>query len=430
VKLAAAVALAAAALAASPALATPPHLPLCRVSVALDPERAFVGQEVVYRLRIQRRRDVRELTWRENLSFPAFRAEWLPGRTSADPVSENGESFVIYDERRAIFPVRAGRLEVPAAGLLCESEDETQAVRVPAIGLEVDELPASGRPEDYTGLVGPVAISMTVTPERVRLGESVRVSILVQGEANLWEAPTPFGEGDLEPAAVEIFQRPRELARDVGRRLALRRYFTFDLVPRRTGALEIPTVRMPYFDPASGRYRVALAAGRQIDVEERASVVAPVLPGTAPDPGAPPGTATPPGRWAWLLVGAVGLVFGLALLRRRRARPADVWPEVREQLAAALAAEQQSDVSGAAAALARALRAALSDALPEALVLSTEEIFERTTGGEPRELALLLQRLDRARFTAGACPEDPTDGDTALVEIRSVRTALAGLRDA
>jgi hypothetical protein len=279
--------------------------------------------------------------------------------------------------------------------------------------------------------VGPVDVSMTVSPDRVQLGESVRVSVLVRGEANLWEVRAPFEDG-FDPELAELFQRPRKLARDVGRRLALRRYFTFDIVPRRVGPLDVPEVRVAYFDPASAGYRVARARGQRVEVGERApaAAAAPAPPGTGGEAGrAGPQRRTRPARWAWLVAGGAVLASGLVGLRRRRTRAPDVWVRVKEELALALAAEKQSEADQAAAALARALRLALSEALPDAPTLSTEEIFERTASGEPRELALLLQRLDRTRFAAAAWAEDPVDAGMALAEIRAVRLALTELRE-
>ena len=83
--------------------------PLCRTSVLVEPAEAFVGQAVLYRVRIEQRRDVVDLRWEESLSFPALRAEWIPTLTGPG----SSEATLGVEERRVLFPSRAGRLALP-----------------------------------------------------------------------------------------------------------------------------------------------------------------------------------------------------------------------------------------------------------------------------------------------------------------------------
>ena len=96
-------------------------------------------------------------------------------------------------ERRALFPAHAGRLTVPGAALRCAAPDGEEIVPIPALEVLVDPLPPEGRPEGFGGLLGPVAVTARVTPRRVALGETLRVSVLVQGDTNVWDAPSPRG---------------------------------------------------------------------------------------------------------------------------------------------------------------------------------------------------------------------------------------------
>ena len=95
--------------------------------------------------------------------------------------------------------------------------------------------------------------------------------------------------------------RPPELARDAGRWLRLRRYWTYDLVPRRAGRLELAEIRVPYFDPGTRRFAEAVLEPIAIDVaaappdpaqRPRVEVAAEDAPGTPRGgPGWPAATA-------------------------------------------------------------------------------------------------------------------------------------------
>jgi len=372
--------------------------PLCRAEVLLEPARAFVGQPVLHRVRIVQRHEVVDMRWETSLSFPAFRAERILGGGGAPERSATTET---HEERRVLFPARAGRLALPAARIACESAGRVETAVVPAAELVAEDPPVAGRPAGYAGLIGPVELSVYATPDRVALGESISLAVTVQGETNVWAAPVAFS---FPPDVAELFERPSELARDMGRTLRLRGYRSFDLVPRRAGVLEIPELRVAYYDPGAGRYAVARAPALTVEVSERKVAAA-----TEPAPDAPPTAERPAGSGrlaavALALGAALGLGAGLWIGRRRRPRRAggaltDERSETRAALGQALA---RGDADAAAGAASRLLRLELEPALPGARSLDVEELAAAAPAAQAGAVARLA-RLERARF-GGAEP--------------------------
>ena len=405
---AAAAALAAgAALAAAAGAAGPPR---CEASAELVPTRAYVGQQVQYQLRILRRRDATSLEWETQLSFPTFRAEWLPTLSGDDRAERGGETYLVFLERRALFAAHPGRLTIPSASLRCTSPDGSEIASIPPLVLEVDELPAEGRPPGFAGLLGPVTLSASVAPAGVALGGSLHLSVIVQGDTNLWNMPSPR-ESLAQLADVEVFEQPAQLARDAGRALVLRRYFSFDLVPRRAGVLRLPALRVPYFDPATGRYGEATAALPALRVAE-ARVRAPAPGGPVPRAAA----ARLPSRPAWglLALALVAAPLAVAAVRWRRSwAPRD---EVAECLAEARGAAARGDGDAAARAGAQALRLALDEAAGAAAGPAGEE--DGAPGGGA---AALLLALERARFAAGSPAPELAEVEAAVARLREPR---------
>ncbi len=400
--------------ASAPAFAAPP---LCRVSLTLEPEAPFVGQEVIWSLRIERRRDVVGYDFAEAPTFPEFRAEWLPGRTEAAQT----EAILVSEERRALFPAAAGSLVLPRASLRCESPERIEVAEIAGRALRVRPLPARGRPRGFGGLVGEVRVSAALTPERVQLGESTRLGVVVEGEVAAWDAalaPLALGE------AADVFPHPPELARDSGRRLSLRRHFSWDLAPRREGVLVLPEFRVDYFDPKSGRYRVASARPPRLRVDPaRAREAAPpAAAATAPEP-----VAATSARWPALVAGAAAAAAAgvFALRRRRRATPrVESTAETATQaLAAAAEAAASGDCDAARRALSRALREALSAQLPDARSLSAQELVA-AAGERGHALAALAAENEAARYRASVSPAAEREEVARLVA--AARTALRG----
>jgi len=372
--------------------------PLCRAEVVLDAKRAFVGEPVLHRLRIEQRREVADLRWETSLSFPALRVELLLGPGGPPEQSATHQTI---EERRVLFPARAGRLALPAARIACESAGRVESAVVPASELIAEEPPREGRPPGWAGLIGPVEVTSYVTPDRVTLGESVSISVTVRGATNVWTAPVQFA-GAFPPGVAELFERPAELARDMGRTLVLRSYRSFDLVPRRAGRLELPEVRVAYFDSEAKRYEEARAPAIPIEVAERSEQ--PAAPGLAETGPAEPSAALDP-LPGWLASAALALGAGLAAgfwlgrrLRSRRPAAAAVTPDERRAAHDALrTALASADASAAASAASRTLRLALEPALPGARGLAVEELAASAPSGLEATL-VLLARLERARF--------------------------------
>jgi hypothetical protein len=396
--------------AAVPGQTAPPR---CRLEVEVQPERPLVGQQVLYSLRILRRHDVSELRWERPLTFPTFRAEWLPGRAADQEVVRAGETYQMYSERRALFPVHPGVLDLPDAAIRCASEEGEEIVAVPHRRLTVEALPTAGRPPGFQGIVGPVKLTMTAAPEAIALGESVRLSVVARGPGNLWTVKPRF-DPEFEASEFEVFPRPPESARDAGRALSVRRYFAFDVVPREPGVFQLPAVELGFFDPETGRYEVARAEGHRVAVAPaRARLPAP----SAPEPRITRTPEVKPRRWTpWLSGPVIGIALGLWIWLRRRRAP-DPWHPVEELAAGARNHESLEDRAQAAS---HALRAALARRLPEARALSAEELAASTpAGGAAHDAATLLHRIESARFAGTpAVGWSPDELDAHLSALR------------
>lgn len=245
--------------------------PACLLSAEL-PRRAWVGEQLVFRVEILRRPAVSSATWLRAPSFPSFRSDALPGRSGTGRIRKRGIPYLVFEERHAIFPVRSGLLTLPSARLQCTLHaapgDTAVAVEatLPARRIQVDPPPSDGRPEDWSGLVGRVEAQIWARPDRVRLGDSLHVEVSLQGDADLRSAEDPFG-GAREIDGLELFPQEPRLRLDPGEKLRLRRSFGYAVVPRRPGTRVLPAVRVPYFDPGTGRYAVAETRPVPIQVE-------------------------------------------------------------------------------------------------------------------------------------------------------------------
>ena len=393
--------------------------PPCSTRVLVEPDAAFVGEQIIYRLQIFRHIDVSSVRFARDLSFPSFRAEWLPGQSPDPAIADVGDHALVFEERRALFPARAGELTIPAARIECVSATQTIEVGVPAARVRVRELPGAGRPPGFRGVVGRVDVQAHLSSERVALGQSLALVITVRGAANAWDAADPL-DPRRDLAGVDVYANPPTTERETGRHLEVRRAFSFDLVPRSIGQFEVPALRVPYFDPERERYEIAETAALSFTVEAPASeAVRPVAPAAT----ASPRSDVPRGNFGAPVIIALVLsaLFGVAVatLRRRVGQRAAL-RAAEPLLADAATASVRGDSLATARALAAALRAALETRVPGAGALAAEEIAARDEASL-RAIGEALVDLDRLRF--GAAP-----GHSRSLDILQVRALIASLR--
>lgn len=175
-------------------------------------------------------------------------------------------------------------------------------IAVPPATLTVEALPAAGRPDDFSGLIGPFTASAALERERVAAGEGTVLSVTVRGRQTGLARRPP-----LRLQGAQCYAKD-----DSGDEAS--RTFRWDIVPGTPGTIAIPPLHFPFFDPGSRSYRSA-------DTE---ALTLSVLPGRNRDLGivgaAPANAATP----AAAAAAPAGPVMPAPLRGSAAARPA-VW---------------------------------------------------------------------------------------------------------
>lgn len=414
--------------------------PLCRTSLTLEPEIAWIDQQVLLSLRIESRHDVQNVEWLLAPTLPGLRSERLPGKPDAGASQHAGVAYRVREEARALFPERAGLLELPAARLRCTGPHAVEDVEVPGARLRVRELPTSGRPSDFSGLVGALRIQrrlysgQAAENDRFSVGDSLRLSVSLSGTGNLWDAPAPMLVAT-QPGSAEWFALEPQQDFERGDELSVRRLFRYDVVPREPGELRLPEQRLNYFDPHSERYAVAIAPEIRVTVVPR---VAETSATTTPQPAARPrqSPGQEPSRAPWSALAALLAVACLGLLawrlRRSAARRAAESGARRGRALGARESSRDSDAGSAALetadASARRLRSALAQHLPGAARETPEAILaQRELAPAVRELAGLLAAVERVRFDPEARAPEPQEIERALEAVGPTRRPkLAG----
>ncbi|HUG42206.1 MAG TPA: BatD family protein [Longimicrobiales bacterium] len=240
----------------------------------LDTDTAYVGQQVTMeaealfsqsaRLRLRRAPEY------EAPSPSGFWIDDLPDRRTSSTRIIDNQVYEVQGFRRAFFPLSAGRHAIPPARLEYEMRrgilyaPETFEVLSDSLRLVVLPIPDRGRPAEYTGAVGRYTVRASLEPGEIPAGEAVVLMVEVEGVGNVKALPPPrLPELD----GVEVFPPSEEANTEVtDGEVGGRKRFSWVLIPRGAGTLEIPPIRYPYFEPDAGRFEMAEIDGLTLRV--------------------------------------------------------------------------------------------------------------------------------------------------------------------
>ncbi len=324
-----------------------------------------------------------------------------------------------------------------------------------AIDIEARPLPAAGRPDSFTGLVGSLEVIASLDTAAAATNEALTFRLDVRGAGNLRMLPDPEVAF---PPDFDVY--PPEMTDDVdagARGVSGARSYEYVLVPRAPGSHVVPPVELAYFDAAGGRYAVAASDPLTVEVTGDVTAGGPVLLGGG---GARLEAArqdirfiriatsafTPIDRqlfrsgvfWTVVLVPLFGLAGALALRRHRERLEGNV-AYARRRRASRLARSRLAHARGLrapeqhqafVAGVSQALLGFLGDSLNVAEAGLVRDDIRRALGARgvaadvvERYLAC-LDKCDQQRFAPPASGGDDGEEAALLEEAEQAMTAL------
>lgn len=190
----------------------------------------------------------------------------------------NGERYRVLERRYAIFPERSGPLTIPAmqlSGRLIERPSDRlwqptvrgRRVQVESAPLTLDISP---RPASFTGAFWLPARRVTLSQQisdndKLHVGEPVTRTVIVDAEGleeNMLEEPV---WPDL-PATRIYPDQPQGISRDNGEWVLGHKEFRYAIVPEQPGELELPEIRLDWWDTRTHQQRTAVLPGHRVNV--------------------------------------------------------------------------------------------------------------------------------------------------------------------
>jgi hypothetical protein len=389
----------------------------------VTPDTVYVGEQATYQVGVFLNDDVRYRLRRNPEFIPPELRSMLAYDLSAPRsfVSKrviDGRHYEVHVFQRALFPLTAGRYEIPAARLNYSlplsasffSREESHQLKSETVPLVVVDPPEAGRPADYNGAIGRLSLEAHVDSGPAKVGDPLVLTVRVTGDGNVSFFPRPAVRvpwGQLVPAEERVqLDSSATVVRGA-------KEFDWVITPARSGEVEVPQIRYPFFNPYTEHYelavttpqRVSVAPGSLVAQDASPDSARPVLPLRRVMLASPRGPLSESrGFWIAMLVAPVPAALAFAVRRPRARRVPTAGERLRK-----LGRHRQGAKLGDSATLRRTYAAALA----ERIGVAAAELADR-------------RALVRALRRSGVTVEVAREADELLGEFDSAVYSGAG----
>jgi hypothetical protein len=259
---------------------------------SLSKRDVFVGEQVLYNLRIIPSQGVQQINLPEDLQKLIGEKFWfqrLDKNVEGKVVKINGQNARVFDIRIVLFPLLAGKAELAGIPVNYQQVSRNQRRRTGSVfdvfdddffaggsvvqmtstaspvSMEVRPLPA-GAPQGFTGSVGDYSLSASVDKTSVASGDAVALTVTIKGDGQPKSVTSPrmpdLADFEVFDPEINVASAPQ------GSTLLTTKTFKYVVVPRRKGEYTIGPVVFPYFDPRQRVYAEAKSQPITISVSE------------------------------------------------------------------------------------------------------------------------------------------------------------------
>ncbi len=237
----------------------------------VDDPTPWVGQQVTLTLAFYQSARVR-LLGNAEYSPPdtsGLIAEPLPERPQRTEIS-GGERYSVITRETALIAPAPGEYTIgPATVTFVRNYIEgEETIETEPITLDVRPLPAQGRPDGFSGLVGKIRAELTTDMRQLRAGEAGSIRLQVAGTGNLRQFEPPEIPTD-DGARIYQSGEERQISpQAVPEGYALGGTVTFEylVMPERPGDLTVGPLTVHYFNPDTAQYESATTSALEIEV--------------------------------------------------------------------------------------------------------------------------------------------------------------------
>lgn len=241
---------------------------------------AYLGEKVLLTYVLYSRESIDSVGFTEYIALDGAVVKEMQGdQIKTESVYLDGIRYTAYEIKQIVVdPIKAGVCAIPAFNLQVNVLSDAgfggfgglvrttaaRYVQTEALELLVKPLPAEGRPDNFSGIVGELSLSGQYSRDAVNYGESVALRMEASGNCNLDGLKSLVGDGI---SGFTVYETQKNTVESVeGNQYRVQKNFEAILMPETTGESTVPSIFVSYFSPLTGNYETAEIPGTTLTV--------------------------------------------------------------------------------------------------------------------------------------------------------------------
>ena len=230
----------------------------------------YINQQAVYTLKLYRRIKVSDIRYdMPEVDGIIFEQLAEPEKKTAVIDSKRYEVIKI---KYSIMPVKTGKITIPSAKMEMMvyykqnrrndffgnsffgfDSGKPEYLQSNDIQLNIKPLPAVGRDDDFSGLVGSFSMDATLEPKEIKAGDSATFTVKIKGAGNIRQIPDLIIK-DIEN--IKIYEdKPVLEIKKGGSQITGVKTMKWAIVPEKGGEYKIPVLSLYYFDIKDKKFK-------------------------------------------------------------------------------------------------------------------------------------------------------------------------------
>jgi hypothetical protein len=237
------------------------------VRLITDKNSIYLGERVTATMRLYFRFGVANFGMPKAPTFDGFWSQevQMPKEPKRRTEMVNGQQYNVVDiQIYNLYPQKSGTLKITSADINMivqapvrsfwgmQYQNMEMKTSSNGVSMIVKDLPAEGKPKDFSGAVGQFSYSARLSSKEGKTDNAITYTMKIAGAGNLKMIELPKPE---MPEGFEVFDpKIKDDVSNSANGVSGTKQYDYLVIPRQPGEYKIPASAFSYFDPAVGKY--------------------------------------------------------------------------------------------------------------------------------------------------------------------------------
>ena len=262
---------------AASANATPSKIPAGSskdlfIMAVLDKETAYIGEEIIYSIRLYRRFSAIDQLLYQEPEFSMISELLERDQKTYTQVYQGIRYYVQEVDRRSLFSYESGAITIPPATAEVQINFfyGSKIIKSNDVTINIIPLPEVDKPDNFSGLVGDYTMDVDVNTQALVENKPIAIRLSIAGSGNIKQlSDLSF---DTNPDIFKVYQSSTNDLITYINSVKGVRHFEYIMAPKTEGSFSLPSFSFSYFDLKTKRYKTITSPSETVSILDSGNI--------------------------------------------------------------------------------------------------------------------------------------------------------------